>query len=248
MNLRRRAFLQRTSWAATALAFPMATLAAPSSPRPIRILVGFPPGGPLDIIARTVAPTLSSRLGANVIVENHPGASGNIATAEVVRSPADGTTLLLCGPVNVINATLFERLDFDFARDILPVALIASVPLVVEVNPSLPVRSIAELLAFTRENPGRLKVAFAGVGTPQHVAIKLFQLMTGADVTLVPYAGSAAALSALLDGKADAMFDPAPSSMTHIEAGRLLPLATTGLMRSALLPNVAALNEFIPGY
>ncbi len=209
-------------------------------------MVGFPAGGPLDIAARTVAPLLSSRFSTDFIVENHPGASGNVATSEVVRATPDGHTLLLCGPVNAINATLFENLDFDFSRDIVPVAGIASVPLVVEVNPSVPARSVPELLAFVRGNPGRLRVAFAGVGTPQHVAIELFQLMAGVVVTPVPYAGSAPALADLLRGEVDAMFDPAPSSMPHIRAGRLVPLATTGPTRSEMLPDVPALTSSFP--
>lgn len=248
MNIQRRAFLQLTSRAAVVLALPLPARAEPYPSRPVRIVVGFPAGGPLDIAARTVAPLLSNRFGATFVVENHPGASGNIATAEVVRAAPDGHTLLLCGPVNAINATLFENLDFDFARDIMPVAGIASVPLVVEANPSVSVRSVPELLAFVRGNPGRLRVAFAGVGTPQHVAIELFQLMAGVVVTPVPYAGSAPALADLLRGAVDAMFDPAPSSMPHIRAGRLVPLATTGPTRSEMLPDVPALHEFVPGY
>lgn len=248
MNFQRRAFLRLSSCAAVVLTLPLPARAENYPSRPVRILVGFPAGGPLDIAARTVAPLLSTRFGANFVVENRPGASGNIATSEVVRAIPDGHTLLLCGPVNTINATLFENLDFDFSRDIAPVAGIARVPLVVEVNPSVPARSVPELLAFVRSNPGRLRVAFAGVGTPQHVAIELFQLMAGVVVTPVPYAGSAPALADLLRGEVDAMFDPAPSSMPHIRAGRLVPLATTGPGRSEMLSEVPALSDFVPGY
>jgi tripartite-type tricarboxylate transporter receptor subunit TctC len=205
-------------------------------------------GGPLDIAARTVAPFLSSRFGQDFVVENRPGASGNMATSEVVKAAPDGHTLLLCGPVNTINETLFENLDFKFSRDIAPVASIARVPLVVEVNPTVPVRTVPELLAFARDNPGRLKVAFAGVGTPQHIAIELFELMTGVKVTPVPYAGSAPALADLLRGEVDAMFDPAPSSMPHIRAGRLIALATTGPTRSEALPDVPILGDLVPDY
>jgi tripartite-type tricarboxylate transporter receptor subunit TctC len=182
------------------------------------------------------------------VVENLTGASGNVATSQVVRAAPDGHTLLLCGPVNTINSTLFEHLDFDFSRDIAPVATVARVPLVIEVNPSVPVRSVPELLAFLREHPGRLRVAYAGTGTPQHIGIELFQFMTGTRVTLVPYPGSAPALAALLRGEVDAMFDPAPSSMPHIAAGRLVPLATTGPTRLEMLAQVPALGEFVPGY
>ena len=248
MDIQRRRFLQLASSTALALVLPLSARAEPYPSRAVRIIVGFPAGGPLDIAARTVAPFLSSRFGREFVVENRDGASGNAATSEVVRSAPDGCTLLLCGPVNTINATLFENLDFDFSRDIAPVASIARVPLIVEVNPSVPARSIPEFLAFARGNPGRLRVAFAGVGTPQHIAIEMFQVMAEVKVTLVPYAGSAPALADLLRGEVDAMFDPAPSSMPHIRAGRLLPLATTGPTRSEVLPDVPAMSEFVPGY
>jgi tripartite-type tricarboxylate transporter receptor subunit TctC len=248
MDIQRRRFLQLASSTTLALALPLSARAEPYPSRAVRIIVGFPAGGPLDIAARTVAPFLSSRFGQEFVVENRPGASGNAATSEVVRSATDGCTLLLCGPVNTINATLFENLDFDFSRDIAPVASIARVPLVVEVNPSVPARSIPEFLAFARGNPGRLRVAFAGIGTPQHIAIEMFQVMAKVKVTLVPYAGSAPALADLLRGEVDAMFDPVPSSMPHIRAGRLLPLATTGPTRSEVLPHVPAMSEFVPGY
>jgi tripartite-type tricarboxylate transporter receptor subunit TctC len=214
----------------------------------LRIVVGFPPGGPLDIAARTVAPALGRGLGVAVEVENRVGASGNDATRLVARAAPDGRTLLLCGPVNTINTTLFPGLDFDFERDIAAVAGIARVPLIVEVNPGVPLRSIPQMIAFARANPGRLRVAYAGTGTPQHVAIELFQHMAAVRLTLVPYPGSAAALEDLLRGAADVMFDPAPSSMPHVRAGRLLPLATTGPARAAALPEVPTVSETLPGY
>lgn len=248
MNIRRRRFLRLAASAALAPASPPRARAEPYPSRAVRIVVGFPAGGPVDIAARTVAPFLSGRFGRAFAVENRPGASGNTATSEVVRAAPDGHTLLLCAAVNAINATLFEALEFDFARDIAPVASIARVPLVVEVNPSVPVRTVPELLAFARDNPGRLRVGFAGVGTPQHVAIELFQAMAGVKLTPVPYAGSAPALADLLRGEVDAMFDPAPSSMPHIGAGRLVALATTGPTRSEALPEVPALGEFVAGY
>ncbi len=238
--------LRRTLLLAATL--PRAVLAQAYPAMTIRIIVGFPPGGPLDIAARTIAPALATRLSTQVGVENRPGNSGNRATADVVRATPDGHTLLLCGPVHTINTTLFDNLDFDFTRDIAPVAPIARVPLIVEVNPAVPVHSVPELLAFARRTPGRLRVAYAGAGTPQHIGLELFQLMTGARLTLVPYAGSAAALADLLRGEVDAMFDPAPSSMPHIRAGRLRPLATTGPTRAAMLPDLPALAEFVPGY
>ncbi|WP_239451448.1 Bug family tripartite tricarboxylate transporter substrate binding protein [Elioraea rosea] len=171
-------------------------------------------------------------------VENHVGASGNDATRLVVRAAPDGGTLLLCAPVNAI----------EFRDDIVPVAGIVRVPLIIEVHPSVPAVSIPELIAHARANPGQLRVAYAGRGTPQHVGIELFQHMAGVRLSLVAYPGSAAALDDLLRGAADAMFDPAPSSMPHVRAGRLVALATTGPTRSTSLPGVPAVTEFLPGY
>jgi tripartite-type tricarboxylate transporter receptor subunit TctC len=246
MTIARRRMLQ---------ALGAATLSAPASghgeadaSRDLRIVVGFPPGGPLDIAARTIAPALERGLGLGVRVENRVGASGNDATRLVARAAPDGRTLLLCGPVNTINTTLFPNLDFDFGRDIAPVAGIARVPLIVEVHPSVPVRTIPQLIAHARANPGQLRVAYAGIGTPQHVAIELFQHMAGVRLSLVAYPGSAAALDDLLRGAADAMFDPAPSSMPHVRAGRLVPLATTGPVRAAALPDLPTVAETLPGY
>lgn len=250
MKTGRRALLRLSAGAGLALALtpPMRVLAQAYPTAGIRILVGFPPGGPLDIAARVIAAPLSARVGVPVSVDNRVGASGNDATREVVRAAPDGGTLLLCGPVNTINTTLFPGLDFDFARDILPVAGIARVPLIVEVHPSVPVRSVPELIAYARANPGGLRVAYAGTGTPQHVAIELFGHMARVQLTLVPYPGSAQALADLLEGRAHAMFDPAPSSMPHVRAGRLIPLATTGPMRAEVLPEVPTVAEVLPGY
>ncbi len=214
----------------------------------VRILVGFPLGGPLDVAARVIAPSLSEQFGQPFAVQDHPGASGNTATGEVVRAAPDGYTLLLCGPVNTINTTLFQNLDFSFSRDIAPIGSIARVPLVVEINPSVAARSVPDLLAYARDHPGALKVAYAGVGTPQHIGIELFQMMAGVKLTLVPYPGSAAALTDLMRGEVQVMFDPAPSSMPHIRAGRLIALATTGPMRSEALPGIPVMSDFVPGY
>ncbi len=248
MGLRRRRFLGVAAGAGTVLASAGSTRAQSYASREVRIIVGFPAGGPLDIAARIIAPWLSERFGQAFTVENHPGGSGNTATGQVVRAAPDGYTLLLCGPVNTINTTLFQQLDFDFSRDIAPVATIARVPLVVEVNPSTAARSLPDLIAQARDNPGHLRVAYAGAGTPQHIAIELFQMMAGVSVTLVPYLGSAPALADLLRGEVDVMFDPLPSSMPHIKAGRLTALATTGTMRSEALPGIPAVSEFVPGY
>ncbi|HYZ33074.1 MAG TPA: tripartite tricarboxylate transporter substrate-binding protein [Crenalkalicoccus sp.] len=248
MGTTRRAMLRVLAGAGLGLVLPAMGRGQSYPAREVRILVGFPPGGPLDIAARTIAPALEAGLGVPVRVENRVGASGNDATRLVVRAAPDGGTLLLCGPVNTINTTLFPDLDFDFGRDIVPVAGIARVPLIVEVHPSVPVRSIPELIAHARANPGQLRIAYAGTGTPQHVAIELFQHMAGVRLSLLAYPGSAAALDDLLRGAADAMFDPAPSSMPHVRAGRLAALATTGPARAAALPDLPTVAEALPGY
>lgn len=215
---------------------------------PSRILAGFPAGGPVDIAARLIAPWLSQQFGHPFAVENLPGESGNLATKAVVSALPDGSTLLLCGPVNAINTTLFPNLGFNFNRDIAPVASLFRVPLVVEVNPSFPARTVPEFLAIAKSQPGRIRVGYAGRGTPQHIGIELFKMMAGVDLTLVPYLGSPPALADLLANKVDAMFDPLPSSIGHIRGGKLRPLAMTGLARSEVLPNVPPMSDFVPGY
>jgi tripartite-type tricarboxylate transporter receptor subunit TctC len=227
---------------------PAADAAEKYPSRPVRLLVGFPGGGPVDITGRTIGAWLSDRVGQPFVVENQPGESGNIATRAVVKAAPDGYTLLVCGPVNVINTVVFDGMDFDFGRDIAAVAGLFRVPLVVEVNPALPISTVPEFLAYARANPGKLKVAYAGNGTPQHVAIELFKAMAGVDLTLVAYAGSTPALEALLAGQADAMFDPMPSSIGLINSGRLRPLAVTTSGRSATLPEVPPMSDFVPGY
>lgn len=248
MRFTRRQFLHLTAGALAVLLAPTITSAQTYPVRPVRIIVGFPQGGPVDIAARVISPWLSERLGQPFVVENHLGESGNLATREVVKAQPDGYTLLLCGPVNTINTTLFESLDFNFTRDIAPVASISRVPIVVEVNPSVAVRTVPEFLAYAKANPGKLKVAYAGKGTPQHISIELFKMMAGVDLTLVPYLGSVPALADLLGGKVQVMFDPIPSSIGYIRSGKLIPLAVTTPTRSAVLPNVPAMNDFVPGY
>ena len=248
MAILRRRFLQLAA-GALASSFVQAAARGETYPsRPVRLLVGFPDGGPVDIAGRTMGAWLSDRLGQPCIVENRPGESGNIATRAVVHAAHDGYTLLVCGPVNVINMALFDGIDFDFSRHIVAVAGLYRVPLVVEVNPALPITSVPDFLSYARANPGRLKVAYAGTGTPQHLGIELFKTLAGIDLTLVPYAGSTPALEALLAGQADAMFDPMPSSVGLIKSGRLRPLAVTTMTRSAALPEVPAMSDFVPGY
>ncbi|MEZ0168761.1 Bug family tripartite tricarboxylate transporter substrate binding protein [Microvirga sp. TS319] len=216
--------------------------------REARVMVGFPPNGPVDIAGRLVSRLLSERLGQPFVVENKPGESGNVATREVVHADPDGYTLLIFGPVNTINAALRTDLGFDFARDIAPVAGLYSVPLLVEVNPSLPITSPEDFLSFARANPGRLKVGYAGRGTPQHFGIELLRWMAGLDLQLLPFVGSAPALQALVAGEVDAMFDPLPSSIGLVRSGKLRPVAVTSSSRSSILPEIPAMAEVVPNY
>ena len=214
----------------------------------VRLLVGFPAGGPVDIAARLIGEWLTQKTGQPFDVDNKPGASGNIATREAVRAPPDGYTLLACGPVNTINTTLFPSLDFDFAKDITAVASLYRVPLVIEVNPALPITTPLDLIDFARQGPRRVKVAYAGNGTPQHIGIELFKSMAGVEFELVPYPGSTPALADLVAGRVDAMFDPMPSSIGLIREGKLRPIAVTSPERSAALPAVPAMASALPGY
>ncbi len=248
MALTRRRILQMAA-GSVALPLTRALASAETYPsQPVRILVGFPAGGPVDIAARTISPWLTERLRQTFVVENQPGESGNIATRTALRAAPTGYTLLLCGPVNTINVTLFPDLDYDFMRDSAPVASLYRVPLVVEVRPSMAITSVPEFLAYAEANPGKLKIAYAGHGTPQHVGIELFKSVAGVDLTLVPYLGSAPALADLLKGQVDGMFDPLPSSVAHIRRGELRALAVTTPTRSAALPDVPAMSDFVPGY
>ena len=242
MTVLRRQFLSMSAGAVTTSLAPWPAWSHGYPSRPVRIIVGFPPGGPVDIAARLIAPRLAEHFGQPFVVENQPGESGNIATRSVVKAPPDGYTLLLCGPVNTINTSLFTDLDFDFTADIAPVAGLFKVPLVVEVNGSAPFRTAAEFLGFAKANPGKVKIAYGGNGTPQHVGIELFKSMAGVSLTLVPYLGSAPALVELLEGRVDMMFDPMPSSIGYIKSGKLLPLAVTSPA------NIPAMSEFVPGY
>jgi tripartite-type tricarboxylate transporter receptor subunit TctC len=248
MNLQRRRFLNLTLAVMAAPVFSRIATAQTYPSRTARLVVGFPAGGPVDIAGRIIAPCLSERLGQPFVVDNQPGESGNVATRSVAKAEADGYTLLVCGPVNTINTTLFAALDFDFGRDIAAVASLYRVPLVIEVHPSVPARTISELIAYAKANPGKLRVGYAGQGTPQHIGIELFKMMAGVDLTLVPYLGSTPALADLLGGSIDAMFDPMPSSIAHIKSRKLVPLAVTSLARSANLPDVPVVADTVPGY
>lgn len=216
--------------------------------RPVRLIVGFAAGGVSDLIARLMGQWLSERFGQPFVIENRPGAGSNIGTEVVVRAPADGYTLLLNGTPNTINATLYEKLNFNFIRDIAPVAGIARVPNVMEVNPSVPARTVRDFVAYAKANPNKLNMASAGSGTASHVSGELFKMMTGVNLVHVPYRGSGPALTDLLGGQVQVMFDNMASSIQHIKEGRLRALALTTTARSEALPDIPTVDEFVPGY
>jgi tripartite-type tricarboxylate transporter receptor subunit TctC len=216
--------------------------------RPIRWIVGYPAGGATDIVARIVGAYLSDHLGQQVIIENRPGAGNNIGTEAMVRSAPDGYTLLLVNPANTINATLYRKLSFNYLRDTVQVAGIIRVPNVMEVHPSLPVKTVAEFIAYAKANPGKINWATSGNGTSIHLSGELFKMMTGVNLLHVPYRGSAPALTDMLSGQVQVMFDNMPPSLPHIKAGRLRPLGVTTAQRSQALPDVPTIGETVPGY
>jgi tripartite-type tricarboxylate transporter receptor subunit TctC len=216
--------------------------------QPVRIIVGFPPGGAADITARLMAQWLSDHLGQSFVVENRPGAGTNIATEAVTKSPADGYTLLLVSMANAVNATLYERLNFDFIRDIAPVAGLIRGPLVMVVNPSVPASTIPEFIAYAAAKPDKINVASAGNGTPSHVAAVLFRMSTSLDLFVVPYRGGAPALTDLIAGHVQVLFDNLPTSLEYIRSGKVRPLAVTTATRSDSLPDLPTMSEFVPGY
>jgi tripartite-type tricarboxylate transporter receptor subunit TctC len=246
--MHRRRLLQLGAGAA-ALPFAARGASALDYPvRPVQMLVGQAAGSSSDLTARLMARWLSQQLGQQFIVEIRPGATGNIATEAAVRAAPDGYTILLVNAQNTINAALFRNLPFDFVRDIEPIAGIVRVPLIMEVLPSFPAKTVPEFIAYAKANPGKINMASAGVGGPQHVAGELFKFMAGVDLVHVPYHGSTPALTDLLAGEVQVMFDVSPSSLPHIKAGELRPLAVTTPKRLDLLPAVPALAEFLPGY
>ncbi len=248
MKLLRRQFLQLAGAAAAAPAFPQLASAVDYPTRPVQVLVGFAAGGPQDIVARLTGQWLSERLGQPFIIENRPGAGGNVGAQTVVRAPADGYTLLTCATPNAINATLYDNLNFNFIRDIAPVASIMRVPEVMEVNPSFPAKSVPEFIAYAKANPGKINMGSGGAGTPAHVCGELFKMMTGVNMTHVPYRGTAPMLTDLLGGQVEGAFDPILGSIEYIRAGKLRALAVTTATRSAILPDIPALGEFVPGF
>jgi tripartite-type tricarboxylate transporter receptor subunit TctC len=248
MNSARRRFLHLAAGAAAFTTFSRAARAQAYPTRPVRWLVGYPAGGSADIVARLIGQYLAENLGQPFVIENRPGAGNNIATEAALRAPADGHTLLLVNPANAINATLYEKLSFNFLQDAAPVGGFMRVPNVAVVHPSVPARTIPELIAYARANPGKINMASSGNGVPSHVAGELFKMMAGVDMVHVPYRGSAPALTDLLGGQVQVMFDPLPSSIEHIRAARLRALAVTTTTRSDVLPDVPTVAEFLPGY
>jgi tripartite-type tricarboxylate transporter receptor subunit TctC len=248
MKLARRKFLHLAASAAVLPAVSRVATAQTYPVKSVRIVVGVVAGSTSDILARLVGQWLSERLGRPFIVENRPGAGGNVGVEAVARAAADGYTLLLVAPNVAINTTLYDRLNFDFVRDIAPVAGVLSVPNVLEVNPSVPAKTIPEFIAYAKAHPRTINMASPGVGTTPHVAGELFNMMAGTDMVHVPYRGGAPALSDLIAGQVQVMFDNTGSSIEHIRAGRVRALAVTTMTRAEVLPDLPSVAEFLPGF
>jgi tripartite-type tricarboxylate transporter receptor subunit TctC len=244
----RRNFLHLAAGAAALPVLPRSARAQTYPMRPVRIIVPYPPGGGTDIIARLMGQWLSERLGQQFIIENRPGGSSNIATEAVVRARPDGYTLLVVDTAPTINATYYSKLNFDFIRDIVPVAGIASQPEIMEVNPSVPAKTVPEFIAYAKANPGKLNMASGGNGNISHVAGELFKMMTGVNMLHVPYRGISPALADLLGGQVQVCFGGVIASIEYIRAGRLRALAVTAASRLEALPDIPSLSEFLPGY
>jgi len=248
MKLSRRKFLHAAAGGAFAPAAARLASASDYPTRPVHLIIGYPPGGSADLTARLTGQWLSERLGQQFIVESRPGAATNIATESVIRATPDGYTLLLAAPANATNVALFAQLNFDFIRDVTPIAGIIRFPDVVDVNLSVPVHSIPELISYAKANPGKLNFASSGIGSTLHVAGELFKMMAGVDIVHVPYRGGGPALVDLMSGRMQLVFDNLPTSIEFIKAGKLRPLAVTTTARSAVVPDLPTVAEFVPGY
>jgi tripartite-type tricarboxylate transporter receptor subunit TctC len=244
----RRRFLHLAAGAAALPAASRIARAQAYPSRPARIVVPFAAGGATDIIARLIGQWLSERLGQQFVIENRPGAGSNIGTEVVVNAPPDGYTLLLVGASSAINATLYEKLSFNFLRDIAPVSGIISIPFIMAVNPSFPAKTVSEFIAYARANPGKVNMASGGNGTAGHLSGELFKMMAGINMVHVPYRGEAPALTDMLGGQVQAMFGTMPASIEYVRAGKLRPLAVTSARRSELLPDLPTVGDFVPGY
>jgi len=248
MKLPRRQFLHLAAGAAALPAASRVAWAQTYPTRPVRIIVGFAPGGGADIAARLIGQWLSERLGQSFVIENRPGAGSNIATEAVVRAPADGYTLLLVGAFNAVNATLYDKLNFNFIRDVAPVATMYYAPNVMAVHPSFPAKTILEFIAYSKSNPGKVNMGSGTTGATMHMSGELFKIMAGIDMVPVPYRGAGPALTDLLAGQVQVSFPTMPASIEHIRAGKLRALAVTTAKRSDALPDIPTVDEFLPGY
>jgi tripartite-type tricarboxylate transporter receptor subunit TctC len=248
MTLPRRRFLPLAAAIAASPALSRRARARDYPTRPVKLVIGFAPGGPADIVARLVGQSLSEQLGQPFVLENKPGAGTTIATETVVRSAPDGYTLLWTTSADEINATLYQKLHYNFIRDIAPVASVDLLPLVMEVNPAFPAKNVPEFIAYAKANPGKINFATGGVGSSQHVAGELFDFMTGIKMVHVPYRGAALAVNDLLAGQVQVTFSPIPLSLGYIRAGKLRALAVTSAKRTPALPDVPTVAEFVPGY
>ena len=248
MTLSRRTFMGLTAGAAALPTTSRIASAQAYPTRPVRIIVGFAAGGMTDVSARLIGQWLSERLKQPFIIENRPGAASNVAAEAAVRASADGYTLLMAGTTNTVNATLYDNLNFNFIRDLAPVAGAMRAPQVLDVNPSVPAKTVPEFIAYAKSNPRKLNMGSGGVGTPQHVAGELFKIMAGVDMVHVPYRGGAPAVADLLGGQVQVMFDIVAESIEHVRAGKLRPLAVTTAARAPALPDLPTLGEFVPGF
>ncbi len=248
MGLPRRRFLRLTAGAAALPALTRNAWGQVYPSRPVRIIVGFAAGGGSDILARLIAQWLTDRLGQSFVIENRTGAASNIATEAVVRAPPDGHTLLLATSGNAINATLYDKLSYVFARDIVAVAGLLRVPNLVDVHPSVPARTLPEFIAYARANPGKVNMGSGGSGGPVHMTGELFKLMTGLAMQHVPYRGEAAALTDLIGGQVQVVFGSIPASLQYVRGGQLRALAVTTATRSDVLPDLPPVADFVPGY
>ena len=248
MKLLRRQFLRLAAGAAALPAVSHIAGAQGYPSRSVRLVSPFPAGGPNDILARLIGQWLSERLGQPFIIENRPGAAGNIGTEVAVRAPPDGHTLLLASTPGAINAALYDKLSFNFIRDIVPVASVIRMPNVMVINPSFPAKTLPEFIAYAKANPGKINMASGGNGSPSHVAGELFKMMAGVDMIHVPYRGAAPAITDLLGGQVQVFFGPTASSIESIRNGKLRALAMTTTTRSEVLPDIPTVDDFVPGY